>query len=783
MADPREIPQPPAGFQIQPAGSNMPAPPPGFEVVGQSRPDAGPTFYDSWVAPAGRGIASAAEGVHDFFVGKEDPKFGPLPSIDEPEIMADAGLDISTLQQAKTVGFTDDQYRDILSKQLGNRFLGIQKDANGFSVITYAGADGRPRQAYVNKPGLDMQDVDRGISSTLPFLAAGGVMGRVAANAPLAARAVGQAVAGGTASVGQDIAAQGMGSQQGLDPTKALLAAGGGAAGELIGAGISKLLQKYRIDNRMVDQTGKLSDAGRRLAERQGFDPNLIDDELAGAIARLSAQAENSAEALAQVQTGGRFGIPTTKGQRTKDQNLLQGEKDIRHGAAGKPAQDKLTEFDRQQQLAIERAARGSRDATPVDPEATIAPNLAPGRTFADQNQITLGEGAKEGFETAVKAARGEEKQFWKKVKDLQPTPAAKDLLPENVNKMLKGETISAENHPQSALMLEKLKSFMSGEAPQTNFGPFAPASVPDSMGELRKTLTKMVRDADTKGGDRGFARQIYQGYMEWMSEVSRRKLIAGDVKDVEAMRKAMDVTKEVRNLIRPTDMKGKATGVTRVFDKLENATTGEEVLTALLGATGPKGSFKAEGVKALESYKKLVMSRGGEPGRQAWNDVRLAYWMKLVTGKDGEMATPRMIKSNIQTAMRNQGSVFKSLYGPKERDMMRGLVEAMKVVDAPDPNPSGTGSAIARLGAKLGREAARGQAQRERLVKGRIMVANIYRAIATVMRSAEKTTGRASANRAVTQKLSPRKSPSLGGFGSSAATNALVPRSEQPQR
>lgn len=736
-----------------------------------------PTFFQQYVAPAGRSIASAAEGVRDYFVGKEDPRFGALPSIDEPETAADAGLDISTLQQAKTVGFTDAQYRDILQKQLGNRFLGVQKDANGFDVITYAGADGRPRQAYVNKPGLDYQDVDRGLSATLPYLAAGGVAGRAVQGAPLVTRALTQAAAGATASAGQDIAAQGMGSQQGIDPTKAALAGAGGAAGEMVGHLLSRWLQKGRPDRSLVDDAGKLTEQGRRLVTNEGLDPDMIDGELAKEFARLSGQAADPSEALIASQTG-QFGIETTKAQRTKNPMHALTEADMRQGTLGESAQRAMREFDQRQQQQLATAVRGADVEGTVQPG--VAQTIAPGRTVGDQAPETLGAGVQRGFQESVDQAKALERQAWRGVGEISPQPGATDSLRDFVMKSVGGRLRARDLQPTSAQMIDELRAFVAGRAPQTDFGDFSNPQAVQSIGDMRKILTGYVRDAGTQHGDKVAARKIYDGYLAWVNDIAAKKLITGNMDDVQAMRKAMDVTKEVRGMIKPTDM-GKKTPVTRVFERVEKADSGFEVLNALIGASGPNAGVKQGGIAALKAYEKLVKKHGGEIGKQAWNDVRLSYYLRLVTDKQGDTLTPKQMLTSINTAMHRQEAVMRTLFTKEEVGEIKRLAQALRVLAVDHPNPPKSGLVVRSLMPNLVAEGLETQAKRELFSKHNVLMSRIYRALAKTVKFSvvEKTAGGKAQARATSQALTPRRTPTVGGLGSAAATTA-VPRGEE---
>ncbi|HAF37606.1 MAG TPA: hypothetical protein DCG72_01365, partial [Gammaproteobacteria bacterium] len=663
-----------------------------------------PTFYDQYVVPAGQTIADAGQAVKDYVVGKEDPRFGKLPSIDEPETAADAGLQFGALNSAKIAGFSDEQYRDIIRKQMGDRFIKEEKDANGFIVMTYRGADGQTRQAYVNKPGLDYEDVDRGINAALPFLAAGGVVGRATQRLPLIVRATGQAAAGGAVSAGQDIAAQGMGSEQGIDPLKAGLAAGGGFAGEYIGAIVGNLVRRWQTDKSLVDASGNLTELGRRLVEKEGFDPDLVQGELAKEFARLSARSNDPAEALVKAQTE-QFGIPSTKAQRTKDPQLLLTEKDIRAGTLGREAKDRLNEFDRTQKSAIENAVRGSRrvDYEPVDPSASmtevgVGRRIAPNRTIAQQDPSVLGEGIQEGLKQATQKARDVENLAWRKTGNITARAGATRTLPDNVKAALSGRRIQRDLQPTSAVMIDELRAFMNGKAPQGEFSEFVGQQAVTTLDEMRRVMLGYLRNASSQNGDKALAGKIYKGFNDWLVDIEANGLIAGDVAGVSKMREAMDVTKYVRGLIKPTDSAGKKTQTARLFEQIENASSGEEVVTALLGAAGPKANITKGRVQLLNTYKKVLGQFGGDLGKQAWNDVRLAYWLKLVQGKDGELLGPQALKTAIKTAMSNQKSVFRTLYDPIERANMSRLVQALEAITYKDPNPSGSGTAVRSL-------------------------------------------------------------------------------------
>ncbi|HAF39534.1 MAG TPA: hypothetical protein DCG72_11165, partial [Gammaproteobacteria bacterium] len=610
----------------------------------------------------------------------------------------------------------------------------------------------------------------------------------------------GQFLAGGGASAVQDVAAQQMGSEQnpktmGIDPWKMGLSATGGAVGEVVGAWISNWIQKGQIDKTLYDTaTGKLTERGRRLAQENGVDPDLIEGELAKEFARMAAQADNPAEALMKVQTE-RFGIPSTKGQRLKDHQYLLTEKDIRFGNLGRDAADSMRRFDKHQVTATQRAARGSIDRkanAPVVPlrgldEAEahgIAPMLAPHRVFMDQNPAMLGkEGIQKGFNEAVKVADDVENLAWRKVGPIRPREAAKKRLPDFVAQGLKGERPTRELHPWSSQMLDEIVAFKEGVMRKGDFSDFLGSEAIRDLDQMRRIMLGYMRSA-APGDDKRLAGKIYGTFNEGLLDLEAKGLLAGDVQGVMKMREAMDVTKYIKGMIKPIDTRGKETAAARILNKVSDAETGEEVINSLLGAAGPKGSFPRDGVKALKQYKKLVHKFGGKIGRQAWNDVRLAYWLKLITGKDGEMIGPQAIKTNIETAMHHQKSAFDVLYTVMEQRQIRRYLQAVKNITYKDPNPSGSGTVARGMFPEMVASQADILASREKFklstgsgnpVLNRLMV-QIWRGISKKVRSPVRT-DQFAVNRVTSQALTRKPSASLGGYGSAGLANALAER------
>jgi hypothetical protein len=124
--------------------------------------------------------------------------------------------------------------KDMVSYLLGSEAQ-FSQDSQGRDIVSYRG-----ETAYLNKPGFDSRDAIQLAGEVVKFAPAAkfanflrGIGGGAVT------RALGGGAAAGVTQIGSDEAARIAGSEQGFDRTSALVAAGGGALGEVIGAGFN----------------------------------------------------------------------------------------------------------------------------------------------------------------------------------------------------------------------------------------------------------------------------------------------------------------------------------------------------------------------------------------------------------------------------------------------------------------------------------------------------------------------------------------------------------------
>jgi hypothetical protein len=167
--------------------------------------------------------------------GKQDPRYKDLPVYSGAD-------DLVGLANAKLLGPDDEGLANIIKHNLGDRFVGLKKDANGYPILTYRGEDGKEQSAYVNRSGLDWEDVDRGISGAIPYVASATGVGRLFKGAGAAWQVGTQALTAGATSAATDAGAAAMGSEKGIDAGKAAFATLAGGAGQALAGPIDALV-------------------------------------------------------------------------------------------------------------------------------------------------------------------------------------------------------------------------------------------------------------------------------------------------------------------------------------------------------------------------------------------------------------------------------------------------------------------------------------------------------------------------------------------------------------
>lgn len=673
-----------------------PAPPPEDDYAGSilGKPTPSPSFdpRNGRLSRQRSSTGDARGAVQRYFEGYTDPAYKDVRGVTPEDLMSVPNADASAMYRAQVTAPNDAAYADMLRQAMGQDLIRTEQDQHGQQVLVFRGQDGSEQKRYVNQPGLDWQDVQRGVLGAVPYLMAGGAVAKAQRGAGMLANVVGQTTAAGGTALANNAASRMQGSKQPVDIAQTGITAAAGGAGALLARPIGALQRAQQVRG-LVDEAGNLTERGVALAKKSGIDPEALQGQAAREFAQTYAMTQDAAEAAVRGTTA-EFGIPVSRGQLTKDPAQLTLEKAYRNNIYGTPTRDVMTTFDRQQVDAIAQAALGGGQ------RASIAPMLNPNRGLVDQGADTLGEAIRGGVAGAKQEGRAASKQAFKDAGDATPTPEALLDLPRAIQGRLGSFRISDKLHPTADDMGKQIAAFMEGKAPGNSVpSVFGTGQVP-RVDEFRKELFKAYQGAQP-GADKAAAGLIYKGYQDWLEQASNRAMLQGDAAFAAKNRIARDVHRSVMEAFEPR-ADGKKLPAANVIGKvLKPGTSAEEVVQTLFGAPGLKSAPKEGSVQALQNIKRALNTWGDGKGgarSQTWDDIRLAYWVRLVQDKQGNVLTPQVMLNNIQNALQSQRSIMGTLYGKDELGAMIRFSQGLRSAAWKDPNPSGTATALGVL-------------------------------------------------------------------------------------
>lgn len=620
---------------------------------------------------------------------------------------------------AGMVTWDDKAYGDIIKKQLGDRLTKVEKDPNGYEIVSYKGDDGKEYVAYINKPGLDLSDVNRELSMAIPMVVSGFGSGALwrAMGMGLAARMLGAGVVEAGTVLGQEKAAQEMGSQQPTDWLRATLAGGGGMLFEGLSGPITKLWRGLLTSSGAV-AGGKLSKEAEQRAIELGLDPAEMNDRLSAAFQRDVSRGTDPEEIGAKYRTG-EFGIPTTKGQRTKDPSQLGVEDELKRGLMGSEGSRVMTEFEKEQQRAIDRAVREG-----------VGEKIAPRQ--AGQEPQTLGARIQEGVRKAKEAFKGEEDRLWGEVGPMYPSRQGRDILYKHMDDALKADgLIPSPSHKQSHEILKMIEDYRENRLTRP---PYAALSTPEQelpIDEVRRQIKGLMDGAERGSYDAKIAAKLYGAFNDWVDTMADQALLLGDPASAAALKVARGFTRDSKELFSPA--KGKAPAAKIINGILDPDHMGSpgEVVSTLFGRGGTRAPVKRGVEQTLRHMKGALRTSGTD----AWDDIRLAYWVKLAEDNKGNVLPPQKLKEAIDAAFHNQKGAIDIMFTPKEQKMMQRLSRALEDVTSEKPFSGGKTEDLIQIGRKRGNNLAgnfaRVEANRQLFSKHNVLMSRIWGALA----------------------------------------------------
>lgn len=630
--------------------------------------------------------------VRQAIVGQQDPRYAGIPNV--ASVVQQRGQSFGQIGREMggwAVGASDADMGKAYAGMLGPDYIRTETDANGYPVVVYRD-QGREAKAYVNTPGLDMQDIARGVTGALPFAKTGAVVNNLLQGSPLVGRMFGQAAGQALTSVAQDATGLATGASSpsiGDAAIKAGIAGAGGAVGEAIGAAVSPLVRRYITEPRLYNRaTGELTEEGARLAREAGVDPIDLTQQVARDFARAVAQGADPEAAFRQA--GSReFGIRRSAGELAGNRDQLLREQQMRGGTFGQQAREAVEAFDKAQRDDIVRATRGG--GAPDQPRG-FAERIAPQRSgdVTQMSQLETGRNIADNTRAAFTSAKTAEREAWHQVPRIEATDEALAMLPRVVNEAL-GEFDLGATTPAASKMAQQIGRFVRQEAPE-RVDDIIQRDPSRNVDQVRRSLLKSMMGATT-GEDRAAAEAIYRSYNQWIGEAAEQ-MVSADPLAAAKLRTARDATRTMREIFDGQKGSQGATLLKQIMDKADSA---EGIVNALF--TGPTAQIKGGTMSALNNLKRAYDTYL-EPAaaKAAWDDIRLAYWLKVTTDKGNDVRNPAALASSIKNMLGTQGSVARSLYTPAELASMRRLAAAMDDIKRKNPNTSWSAIGVGSL-------------------------------------------------------------------------------------
>jgi len=546
---------------------------------------------------------------------------------------------------------SDAAYGDVWQKQLekAGRFVSRDKDSKGREVVTFKGDDGKDVRAYVNPPEWDASDFQRFMGNVAPSLIAGGIASSIAKGVGYIGSAVFQGVTQGLTEVGRDAVAIKQGSKQGVDGSRALMAAGGGAVGDVAGNLIgkwwsgaqgAKILQK-------IKEGKPLKPHEMKRAVENGLNP----DDLKGA---SPGQQMNDPETLAQeyATRQGKHGPDAQTDIIDEDMAASQGVLDdagVQLDKKGVPESRIQTDLNeaRVSQGAVEDAAwTKAREAGHMTPETEVQKELvdrttATGRVTEEVSETVLTKDALKSFDEAFDPALG--------------------------GRVMKGAAKDAYDFVQAYKKSGRIPDNPAYRVHRPTKG------ARDDLDAMRKTLYGMAKSG---GDDSSDAFAIYGAFNDWVEDMAEKGLIKmeGGASNVDASHlyaSAVNTTRVGREMFnRGSGSKklgkgaldtraGSKDAARRVLQKIydadgmSNGALSQEMF-------GAPGSVIKEGRHEVVDHMKQIAAQHDKV--RIIPEMRRAYLINMIVGKDGKQVPTEQLIKNIELQLENQSRMVDSL-------------------------------------------------------------------------------------------------------------------------
>ena len=611
-----------------------------------------------------------------------------MPSSAEPPVEELGAENLPNFKQAlvyqlaQVVSRDPEQLGDIVKTMVPNSRLYRLGEGGPLAVELPDG-----KRFYLNRPGMSRQDaigLASDLASGIALAVPAGRLAKVFGAGRVAQIGV-QSLAGMAGSAGLDVAAAGLGSEQGVSVDRMLLSGAGAAGGEFVAPWVGKFVNFMRTvpGARLIGWDGKLSATGEYAFREAGIDPSSLSPEqlkaASEALKRSGMLAGDDAVELARRAANNaapdEFGIRRSLGQRTGDPVQLGREDMLRGGGGGNQARETMGQFDQAQRADVESAIgrTGERmTGRPMMDEATIGQEVmtagraryGEARELEDQAWAAFRFGAPREFTISARGGERLRAAAGNAVADFplsEATPTANRLLKE-----LQQVGLDADGKPVAVDLLQ--------------------------ADRLRRMFTNAT---GTAAEDRRAIGKLRGAFDDWLYGVVDRGLAEGDPQLLGDLRAAVGASRDRFSLLKPAG--SSRTVQSRLQSLVEDDLNGQQIANWMYGAGQLSGGGESrQTIKALQG-----LIGDNEPAREA---IRQGALVRLLQGAKEDAGGYKVMADRIREALNGNGrEVSEYLFSEGERQQLGRFERSLRTLSQQRASQNPSGTAWTLMGALTG--------------------------------------------------------------------------------
>jgi len=564
---------------------------------------------------------------------------------------------------------------DIAEKTLPGAKRKIDQYDN--QIIEWNGKD-----YYINRPGASSSDAYKLLADTISYYPAAKISSTLAS---LWAR-IGVAIPTNfLTSISQDVAAEALGSEQGVDVPRASMSAFGGSFGEVLAPTVVAGWRAL-FGNPRFYRGGRLTPEGARMAEQAGLKPGdmgqaeqqIFASNLGYAADRYGAEAANVAGGRTQ---SGEFGVKLSRGQRTQDPAQLRREDLALQGASTDAAQAAMRNADLEQKAAMAGAADDI--ATELNPQATTG-GVRDAAEALQQRVIQRRDAAKQEAGTAYKEVSASKDQ------PVFSNQSVIDMRNQITKKFREnyGFNYDAKLQPRVKKVIDLMQKFT--KAKINRRGKNFPVMLPE-LERFRRSINKQIGAATPE--EKSMLISVKRDFDSYMDTAIETSIVGGDAEVIKQLKRARGLW---ANYSKTFGVNGRGDAGGKFVEKILNPNTSPEEV--IKGVFGISRAYPSNGPTIIRKLQEAIGKEGMDEVREmGWQTTVNKAISQTVDGANRSLS-PQKFVSEFQKSMNENLTAMKLLYSPDELAKMRRFATLAERLVRERVNPSGTVAGLSTI-------------------------------------------------------------------------------------